>query len=88
MEDPGRLGDEHLCPLGQTLVADVQDGPVPVVVVEEAKVVAALVQLLPKLPREGHAHVVLRTHPVGYLNLEKKPNFFCGPKRFFSYLGE
>ena len=72
MEDPGSLGDQNFDPLRQTFVADMQNGPVPVVVVEETEMVPTLVQLFPELPREGHPHVVLGAHPVGYLNLESE----------------
>jgi len=45
-------------------------GPVPIVIVEIAEIFATLMDLGPQVSVERHAHVVLRAHPLGQLNLE------------------
>ena len=66
----GAFEEQDLQPVLDAVAADVLQGPVPVVVVEVAEEVPAPVDLSPKVPVEGHAHVVLGTDPLGQLKLE------------------
>ena len=59
--------------------ADMVERPVPVVIVEVAKMVAACVYLAPHFPVQGHPHVVLRADPLGYLDLKM---LLCGFEKF------
>ena len=70
MEHPRGLDQHHLDLLLETHETDVVERPVPVVVVKVAEVGAAGAHLLPQLPREGHAHVVLGGHPQGHVHLQ------------------
>ena len=72
MEHPGGLDQHNLNPLGEALEADVEQGPVPVVVVKGAELGPAVVELVPEHPGEGHTHIVLGTDPGGEINLGRR----------------
>ena len=69
VKDPGPL-DQHDFQLGfKALLAEMLEGPVPIVVVKIAKVFFAGVYFPPECPFESHAHVVFRTLPGHNLHL-------------------
>ena len=73
MEDSGLLYHEDCERFTETVVRDVLERPVPVVVVIRAEYLGAVLYLVPDVSGEGHPHVVLRGHPVSQLGL--KQNF-------------
>ena len=79
MEHPGGFDEHDLHPFLETHETDVVERPVPVVIVEVAKMVAACVYLAPQFPVQGHPHVVLRADPLGYLDLKM---LLCGFEKF------
>lgn len=55
--------------LGEAGVADMQERPVPVVIVMVAELLVACLDLLPDAVVEGKPHVVFGRHPLSHLNL-------------------
>ena len=72
MENSRTLEEQDLKSVFDAVVADVLKGPVPIVVVEVAKVFSTSVDLLPQGSIESHPHVVLRAHPLRQLDLKLK----------------
>ena len=75
VEDPWTFEEQDLKSILDAVIADVLKGPVPIVVVEITEVLSTSVDLGPKVSIERHAHVVLRAHPLGQLNLEQQNGF-------------
>ena len=80
VEHPGRLDQHDVSPVLEALETDVEQRPVPVVVVEAAELGPARAKLVPQRPREGHAHVVLGGDPRRHVDLtmvKKSDSDFC-----------
>ena len=76
VENSWTLEEQNLKSIFDAVVADVLEGPVPVVVVEVAKVFSTSVDLLPQSSIERHPHVVLCAHPLRQLDLKWRENNF------------
>ena len=75
MEDSWAFEEKDLQSILDAVVADVFQGPVPVVVVKVAKMFSTSVDSGPQISIERHAHVVLRAHPLCQLDLQSGKSF-------------